>query len=223
MFLKNRISKTGLTLLLIVVFSLATFTPAMAALLAWGSQGSDVSTCQWKLKQWGYYGGSIDGIYGTETSQAVKSFQRRNGLEADGMIGTATRAAMGLSGGPGYGGAPSGGSSELLARLIMGEAEAEPYVGKVAVGAVILNRVQNPKFPKSIAGVIYQPGAFESVQNGQINKTPTAEARRAAVDALKGWDPTYNSIFFFNPAKTSNAFMWSRKMSVRIGNHLFGH
>ncbi len=111
---------------------------------------------------------------------------------------------------------------QLLARVIRAEAEAEPYIGQVAVGAVILNRIQSPKFPNTLAGVIYQPKAFESVANGTINKPPTATARKAAQDCLNGWDPSGGALFFFNPAKVgAGSYVWTRKIIQRIGKHVF--
>lgn len=197
--------------------------------LYWGSSGSDVKTCQWKLSQWGYYKGSIDGVFGADTAQAVRDFQQRNGMVVDGVVGPGTWSALGFSTAPvtatpvSTAGVSQSDNVELLARLISAEARGEPYIGQVAVGAVLLNRVQSPLFPNSLAGVIYQPGAFESVSNGQINLEPTSEARQAASDAVSGWDPTYGCIYFFNPAKTSNAFIWSRKIVTQIGMHVFAN
>lgn len=197
--------------------------------LYWGSSGSDVRLCQSKLSQWGYYKGSVDGVYGSETARAVREFQRKNGLTVDGVVGPETWAALGYSTARAAApvtpvstaGVSQGDNVELLARLISAEARGEPYIGQVAVGAVLLNRLESPSFPNTLAGVIYQPGAFESVSNGQINLAPTAEARRAANDALSGWDPTYGCLYFYNPAKTSNAFIWSRKIVIKIGKHNF--
>lgn len=111
----------------------------------------------------------------------------------------------------------------LLARLISGEAKGEPYIGQVGVGAVILNRTKNPKFPPTIASVIFQPGAFESVSNGSIwYSHPTRENLRAAQDALSGWDPTYGSLFFWNPYKKVNPWIWRRPVVTQIGRHVFG-
>jgi len=111
----------------------------------------------------------------------------------------------------------------LLARIIRAEAEAEPYAGKVAVAAVILNRVRHPGFPNTIAGVIFQPGAFESVSNGRFwSLLPNKESIKAAYDALHGWDPTYGALFFWNPAKMVSKWIWSRKIIARIGKHVFG-
>ena len=141
--------------LLVVLLPLA----ADAAVLKRGSRGDEVVTLQKKLKQWGYYDGSVDGVFGAGTEKAVQYFQRKNGLVADGIVGTKTAAALGmtLSGG---GSSASDSSSDrnvrLLAACIYGESRGEPYKGQVAVGAVILNRVKSSKFPNSIAGVIYQ-------------------------------------------------------------------
>lgn len=195
--------------------------------LYWGSNGRDVRLVQWKLNQWGYYRGPVDGDYGSRTSAAVKDFQRKNGLTADGVIGDQTWAALGFNTGQtatatvSTRGVSTGDEVELLARAITGEARGEPYIGQVAVGAVILNRVRSPKFPNSIAGVIYQPSAFTAVADGQINMAATAEARRAARDALNGWDPTYGCIYYYNPAKTTNMWIYSRQVHTRIGKHIF--
>lgn len=110
---------------------------------------------------------------------------------------------------------------EMLAKLIRAEAEAEPYVGQVAVGAVLLNRVESPKFPNTLAGVIYQPHAFESVSNGTFNKPPTSSCRKAAQAAIQGWDPSGGALFFFNPSKTRSSYIWSRRIIQRIGHHIF--
>lgn len=218
------------TLVLLAFITSATLPRTASGMdtLYWGSSGSDVKTCQWKLSQWGYYKGSIDGVFGADTAQAVMDFQSKNGLVADGVVGPSTWTALGYPSAPAQAtpvstaGVSQSDNTELLARLISGEARGEPYIGQVAVGAVLLNRTKNPLFPNTLPGVIYQPGAFESVSNGQINQEPTADSRRAASDALSGWDPTYGCIYFFNPAKTSNAFIWSRKMVTQIGKHLFG-
>lgn len=112
---------------------------------------------------------------------------------------------------------------QLLARAINGEARGEPYEGQVAVGAVILNRVKDSKFPNTIAGVIYQSGAFTAVADGQIN-VPIAEGAtvvKAARDALNGWDPTDGAIYYFNPATATNKWIWSRPLIKTIGKHRF--
>ena len=183
-----------------------------------GDRGEKVREIQTRLKRWGYYTGNIDGIYGKKTVAAVKYFQRQNGLTVDGICGEQTLAALGISGGS------QAGDNDLylLSRMIAAEARGEPYVGQVAVGAVILNRVRHPSFPNSIAGVIYQPRAFSAIDDGQWQKTPiTDSARRAARDALSGWDPTGGAIYYYNPAKTTSKWIYSRPVVTTIGAHVF--
>lgn len=193
------------------------------ALSKYGSRGTEVRTIQEKLKRWGYYNGNIDGIYGSQTVSAVKKFQQKNGLSVDGIAGTQTLKAMGISSSSSNSGSSSSNSSDvnLLARAIYGEARGEPYVGQVAVAAVILNRVKSSKFPNTIAGVIYQNGAFDAVADGQINLSPDNTAKKAAQDALNGWDPSYGAIYYFNPSTATNKWIWSRPMTVMIGKHRF--
>ena len=193
----------------------------MEALSKYGSRGSEVTQIQTKLKRWGYYNGSVDGIYGTQTVNAVKYFQRKNGLTVDGIAGTNTLRAMGIY--SSSSGTSSGNTSDLnlLSKLVYGEARGEPYAGQVAVAAVVLNRVKCSSFPNSIAGVIYQSGAFDVVSDGQINLTPNSTAKKAAQDAMNGWDPSYGAIYYFNPNTATNKWIWSRPMTVTIGNHRF--
>ena len=110
----------------------------------------------------------------------------------------------------------------VLAKMIHGEARGEPYVGKVAVGAVILNRVEDQKFPGSVHGVCFQPGAFDAVSDGQYYMEPDDEAVKAAKAALNGWDPTYGALYYWNPATATSKWIWSRKVITRIGKHVFG-
>lgn len=202
---------------------------ASAAVLKNGSQGKDVRTLQSKLKRWGYYNGSVDGIFGNQTESAVKSFQRSNNLTPDGIVGPATAKALGLSISSSSSSSTSTSASSssnsssvyLLARLIYGEARGEPYKGQVAVGAVVLNRVESSSFPNSIAGVIYQSGAFSVVSDGQINLAPDETAIKAARDVLNGWDPTNGCIYYYNPAKTTNKWIRSRPVILTIGEHVF--
>ena len=195
---------------------------SVEALSKYGSRGEEVRNIQTKLKRWGYYSGNVDGIYGTQTVNAVKYFQRKNGLTADGIAGQATLNAMGISSSSQAGSSSSNSSNvNLLARLIYGEARGEPYSGQVAVGAVVLNRVKSSSFPNSISGVIYQSGAFNVVSDGQINLTPNSTAKKAAQDALNGWDPSYGAIYYFNPSTATNKWIWSRPMTVTIGKHRF--
>lgn len=194
------------------------------ALSKYGSRGNEVIQIQTKLKRWGYYSGNIDGIYGSQTLSAVKWFQSKNGLVADGIAGKKTLEAMGIfsSSNTSTGNSSTNSSDlNLLSRLIYGEARGEPYTGQVAVGAVVLNRVKNSSFPNSIAGVIYQSGAFNVVNDGQINLTPNDTARKAARDALNGWDPSYGAIYYFNPSTATNKWIWSRPQTVTIGKHRF--
>lgn len=185
-----------------------------------GSSGSEVRQIQEKLKRWGYYNGSIDGVYGSRTEEAVKSFQRKNGLTADGIAGRKTLNAMGI-----YSSSSSGGSSSndlsLLSKVVYSESRGEPYTGQVAVASIVLNRVKSSSFPNTVAGVVYQRGAFDAVPDGQINLTPDSTARKAAQDAMNGWDPTYGCIYYFNPATATSKWIWSRPQVVRIGKHIF--
>lgn len=184
----------------------------------YGSQGQEVTNIQTRLKSWGYYTGAVDGIYGWKTVQAVRYFQSKNGLTVDGIAGPQTLAAIGLPSGTT---STSSSNTNLLARIINAESRGEPYVGQVAVGAVVLNRVDHPSFPNTIPGVIYQPGAFTAVVDGQINAPIVSSSLKAANDALSGWDPTYGSIYYYNPATATNAWIRSRPIVVTIGKHVF--
>ena len=198
-----------------------------SAAVYWGMRGESVRQIQQKLRQWGYFDGAVDGIFGQETYDAVMRFQKKNGLIADGVAGDKTLAAMGISSGqPSVTASASAGSAyqnevELLARLIHGEARGEPYVGMVAVGAVVLNRVKSSRFPNTIAGVIYQAGAFDAVSDGQINLAPNEQSRRAARDALNGWDPTGGCLYYYNPATATSKWIWTREVRLNIGDHSF--
>ena len=193
------------------------------ALSKYGSRGDEVIQIQTKLKRWGYYNGNIDGIYGSQTQEAVRYFQRKNGLTVDGIAGPATLAAMGITSSSSSSSSSTSNSSDvnLLAKLIYGEARGEPYTGQVAVGAVVMNRVKSSSFPNTISGVIYQSGAFDAVKDGQINLTPDSTAKKAAQDAINGWDPSYGAIYYFNPSTATNKWIWSRPMTVTIGRHRF--
>ncbi len=204
---------------LLLVFSFI-FQPNVFALSKRGSRGTEVRNIQSRLSKWGYNPGAVDGIYGAKTEAAVKRFQRNNGLTPDGIAGPATLAKIGL---------PTGSSSSssyqsnvnLLARVISGEARGESYTGQVAIAAVVLNRVKHSSFPSTIAGVIYQPGAFTAVTDGQINITPPQSCYNAARDALNGWDPTYGAIYYYNPVTATNSWIRTRKVITTIGKHVF--
>lgn len=196
---------------------------AETVVLKSGSTGAQVRTLQTKLKNWGYYRGTIDGIYGSETKAAVIKFQKKNGLTADGIVGAKTAAALGMklsassSTNSGY----ASSDVYLLAKLVYGEARGEPYTGQVAVAAVVLNRVKSNKFPNTIAGVIYQSGAFTAVSDGQINLEPNSTAYSAARDAMNGWDPTSGCLYYYNPATATSKWIWSRQVRLSIGRHNF--
>lgn len=199
---------------------------AAAEALSWGSSGDEVFQVQQKLSQWGYYNGPLDGYYGYETYRSVQDFQRNNGLPEDGVAGGATLDALGLSRQEAMpavsrGAATDRGDIGLLARVIEGEAADEPLLGKVAVGAVILNRTKSASFPRSISGVIFQDSAFESISNGQAYRSLSQEALEAAQMAMSGYDPTGGAIFFWNPTKPVNQWIWSRNVVTQIGNHVF--
>lgn len=199
------------------------YLEAGSILLKYGSRGSQVKTVQTKLKNWGYYKGNVDGIYGWRTANAVRAFQKKNGLKVDGIVGNATAKALGMNVQEASAKSATSRSNEAytLAQCIHGEARGEPYIGQVAVGAVILNRVDNPKFPNSIAGVIFQPGAFTAVTDGQMFQPPGETALKAARDALNGWDPSGGALYYYNPAKTTNKWIWSRPIIKVIGKHYF--
>lgn len=218
-------NRKKLCLLLAVVFALniAAITliqRADAASYKKGSSGSVVTQIQQVLKNQGFYQGTVDGVFGSKTEAAVKSFQKSYGLTVDGKVGTQTLKAMGISA---QGSTQSAGSGDyaLLARLISAEARGEPYSGQVAVGAVVLNRIENPVFPDTVAGVIYQHGAFTCIQDGQFNEPVAESAYRAARDALNGVDPSGGAIYYFNPSTATNKWIWSRPLIVVIGKHRF--
>ncbi len=194
---------------------------SIAAVYKVGSRGSEVKQIQTKLKRWGYYNGSVDGIFGSKTKEAVIYFQRKNGLTADGIVGPATLRALGMSSSGSSGSSSNNSNLYLLAQLVHGEARGEPYKGQVAVAAVVLNRVKSSSFPNTIPGVIYQNGAFSVVADGQINLTPSETAIKAARDAMNGWDPTNGCLYYYNPAKTTNKWMLSKPVKLVIGEHAF--
>ena len=191
------------------------------ALSRFGSTGSEVKSIQTKLKSLGYYKGSVDGIYGTQTKNAVTAFQRNCGITVDGIAGPQTLLYLGLGSGSSSSGRFTDSEVNLLAKVISAEARGESYEGQVAVGAVILNRVAHPSFPDTLSGVIYQKDAFSCVYDSNWYQPVAESAKRAARDAINGWDPTGGAIYYYNPAKTSNAWMRSRTVIKIIGNHYF--
>ena len=209
------------------------------AVLRQGSTGAEVKEVQRRLKNWGYYTGAVDGIFGAGTKKAVIAFQKKNGLTADGVVGKATYAALGMN--DSYNALQGGNSSSsnssspsnsassnytssdlyLLAKCIYAEGRGESYTGQVAIGAVIMNRVKSKSFPNTISGVIYQKGAFTAVTDGQINLEPDQTAYNAARDAMNGWDPTYGCLYYYNPAVATSSWIFGRKTVTVIGKHVF--
>ncbi len=234
--MKKTLKTTAMVLAIAVLLGISGFTiykvesdnarTVAVAVISQGSRGETVKLIQQKLKRWGYYNGAIDGIYGSATKKAVKYFQSKNGLTADGIVGNKTLAALGISLNGSSQTSSSGTSYSntdvtLLARLIYGEARGENFTGQVAVGAVVMNRVKSSSFPNTISGVIYQPYAFTAVADGQINFSPDATAIRAAKQAMNGYDPTYGAIYYYNPAIATSTWIFSRKTTITIGNHVF--
>lgn len=208
--------------ILTIILLIISVTISVWATSRRGSSGSEVRQIQEKLKRWGYYSGSVDGIYGSGTEKAVKKFQKANGLTADGIAGKATLNAMGITSKSSNSGGGNGSNDlNLLSKVVYSEARGEPYVGQVAVAAIVLNRVSNSSFPNTVAGVVYQSGAFDAVSDGQINLTPDSTARKAAQDAINGWDPTYGCIYYFNPSTATSKWIWSRPQVITIGKHIF--
>lgn len=202
------------------------------AVLRQGSTGGEVKEVQRRLKQWGYYSGAVDGIFGSGTKKAVVAFQKKNGLTADGVVGKATYAALGMNDSynalignsnnkPSSTNGYSSSDLYLMAKAIYAEGRGESYTGQVAIGAVIMNRLKSPSFPNTISGIIYQKGAFTAVADGQINLEPNQTAYNAARDAMNGWDPTYGALYYYNPAKATSAWIFSRQTVTTIGKHVF--
>ncbi len=208
---------------LILILLIGLYLPVSYALSKYGSRGEEVKKIQTKLKQWGYYSGNIDGIYGTGTFNAVKSFQKKNGLDVDGIAGEKTLKALGITSGSNNSNSATSNNTDLnlLSRVVYGEARGEPYKGMVAVAASVLNRVADSRFPNTIAGVVYQAGAYTCVSDGQINLEPDETARKAAQDAINGWDPTSGCIYYFNPDTATSSWIWSRPQVLTIGKHIF--
>ena len=226
--MQSRSAKTFFKTALITFFGLGTL--AVAGLMLGsrsseqvlsqvGSRGKEVTAIQQELKARGLFTVGVTGYYGEETRKAVLRFQKQQGIQQTGIAGPITLKALGIS----VGKIPAATEANiyLLARIISAEARGEPYTGQVAVGAVVLNRIEHPSFPDTLSGVIYQNGAFTAVTDGQFDQPISDSAYRAARDALDGWDPTGGCIYYYNPAKTSNKFIWSRPVVITIGSHRF--
>lgn len=206
---------------IIAVFSaVSIFSVCVFGLSKFGSHSDEVIKIQTKLKRWGYYDGEIDGIFGSQTKKAVISFQKKNGLLADGIAGPKTLAAMGIVS-TGQSDNTSSSDYNLLARIISAEARGEPYMGQVAVGAVILNRIEHPSFPDTLSGVIYQKNAFTCLYDGQFYEPVSESAYKAATDALNGLDPSGGAIYYYNPKTATSKWIFSRPVITTIGDHRF--
>lgn len=208
---------------MIIILVMLLIYPVCYGLSKYGSTGEEVKQIQKKLKEWGYYSGEVDGIFGSKTYEAVKSFQKKNGLTVDGIVGTKTLEALGIttSSTSSSGNNTNNTDLNLLSKLIYAEARGESYKGMVAVAATVLNRVADSRFPNTIAGVIYQSGAYTCVADGQINLEADEQAKKAAQDAINGWDPTSGCIYYFNPDTATSGWIWSRPQVIRIGKHIF--
>lgn len=225
--MKNKYFTSALLILLAIVLTV-TFLPFKtqygdAKNIVKGDTVANIKLVQQRLKNLGYYTYTVDGIWGSRTTKAVRKFQSDYGLTVDGIVGAKTEKALGitLNGGSSNTGTTTSGDLNLLARAVYGEARGEPYTGQVAIAAVILNRVKSSKFPNTVSGVIYQPGAFTAVSDGQINLSPNQSAFNAARDALNGWDPTNGCLYYYNPATATSKWIWSLKVELKIGRHNF--
>lgn len=216
----NNMFKFISAFIIIMIIALITQSFSVLSLSKYGSSGSEVRSIQTRLNELGYFSGKIDGIFGNQTKNAVIKFQKDYGLTADGIVGSTTLKALKLK-------SQSSTSQftqseiSLLARIISAESRGEPYTGQVAVGAVILNRIDHPSFPNTLAGVIYQPGAFSCINDGQVNEAVSESAKRAAQDAINGWDPSGGAIYYYNPAKSTSKWIFSRPVICTIGSHRF--
>ncbi len=217
----------GFILCFAIVFATVSYivvdsqAPAQEVLSKLGSRGDEVRRIQRKLRDLGFYSGSVDGIYGVNTRSAVKRFQASVGITSDGVAGSKTLLYLGLGGNTGGGNGYSSSDVYLLAKVIAAEARGESYTGQVAVGAVVLNRVDSSSFPDTVSGVVYQAGAFSAVRDSNWSVAPDATSRKAAQDAINGWDPTGGALYYYNPAKTSNRWIRTRPVITTIGRHVF--
>ncbi len=213
----------GIICVCVILYLILSRLPMAYAISQYGSSGEEVKQIQTKLRDWGYYKGDVDGVYGSQTYEAVKAFQSSNGLSADGIAGSQTLSALGINSGSSSGGGATSNNSDLnlLSHLVYGEARGEPYNGMVAVAATVMNRVSDSRFPNSVSGVIYQSGAYTCVSDGQINLGYDDNSKRAAQDAINGWDPTSGCIYYFNPNTATSSWIWSRPQVMTIGKHIF--
>lgn len=189
--------------------------PVGAQSLGQGTQSDQVLDLQERLGALGYFKTGITGYYGNQTKNAVKKFQASYDLPVDGEADSLTLSKLKnmIS--------PKQSVMDEMARIIHSEARGESFLGQVAVGAVVLNRVQSKEFPDSITEVIHQPGQFSAVDDGQFNLKPNLSAYRAAKAALNGLDPTNGALFYYNPDITKSSWSKKRSTKITIGNHVF--
>lgn len=213
---KDRLKRMLLMVLLsMIAFSLLpSGTGDAAPLLKMGSRDGYVYDLQYRLHELGLYNATQDGLFGSLTLQGVMALQKRYGLKPDGIVGPKTWQVL-------YAHTYTAREIDLLVRVVSAEAQGEPYEGQVAVASVILNRLKSPLFPSTIEGIIFEKGAFESVQNGMIWKEPAQSAYQAVYAAIRGWDPTGGALFFYNPKTAASKWMTTRTVIARIGAHVF--
>lgn len=217
--INNQIYKYSISIILAFMMTVAmplqAAKAAAPATLGYGSYDPDVPDLQFRLKTMGYFDNTaITTFYGKMTEDAVRKFQADYGLQADGVTGKKTWTELKKV-------SVNQKELDLLARIIYAEARGESYKGQVAVAAVVLNRLSSDQFPDTLKGVIEQSGAFTAVDDGQYEMKPNATAYKAALDALKGNDPTQGALYYFNPKTATSDWIWSRKQTVQIGNHIF--
>lgn len=187
---------------------------AAAPILKYGSANGDVWDIQYRLKTLGFNSQPLDGHYGTHTKSAVYKFQKAYGIAPDGIAGSQTWKALKKY-------SLNKSEMDIMARIIYSEARGESYTAQVAVGAVVMNRIHSDQFPNNIRDVVFQPGAFTAIDDGQFWLTPNRTAYLAALDAVRGWDPSRGSLFYFNPNTATSKWIWSRPQNLKIGNHIF--
>ena len=223
LFSSTNKSRSKTIIAIILVFVLSVFT--VASIVAAGNfsapavitaNSANTRIVQAKLAGLGYYDGAIDGVYDNDTIDAIKNYQSDSNLVVSGVLDSATTAALGVTDNT-----QANSDLYLLAKLIYSEARGEVYTGQVAVGAVVLNRVNDAGFPNTLQGVIYQPWAFTALHDGQFSLEPNSTAYQAAQDAMNGWDPTYGCLYYYNPRTATSSWIFSRTIAVEIGNHVF--